>query len=57
MVPVQVFRTDAVEFSAVPHSRVSSKDNDVPKQLEHAWFPVAGSGSDQQFLFRIIIQP
>src|SRR5260370_27487668 len=57
MAPVEVFRTDAVKLSAVPHSRVSITDDDVPKQLEHGGFPGKGFVADQHFLFSIIIPP
>src|SRR5215471_3612650 len=54
--PVEIFCTDTVQLSSVPHSRVSSKDDDVPKQIEHCRFPVAPFGSQQQFLLSIIVQ-
>ena len=37
-------------------SRFPRKDNDVPKQLEHASLPIARACCDHQLLFRMMIQ-
>lgn len=47
VVPVQVFRTDSIKLSPVPHPGVPGKDDDIPKQLEHRRFPIAGFSRGQ----------
>jgi hypothetical protein len=51
----KILDTYTVEFSPVPHPGVPSKDDDIPKQMEHCRLPVARFGSQQQFLLSIIV--